>query len=109
MADHSVEQHVVFSWPKNFLGQSPSNNRAETFEVFRNTFDIPYCPLLLLNCSETRLQDPFVYCLAALATSKLTGVEMFGKGFTGKFSPETIENPNFFGGQVSVCHIPLAQ
>ena len=76
----------------------------KVFEFFRNWFDILHCPLRFLTMTiflQTYLEDPFTYCSAALAKSKLTAVELFGGRdfFTGKFSAKTIGNPDFFGGK----------
>jgi len=40
----SVERRVVMVFPKNIFPASLSE-KAELFELFRNRFDLPHCPL----------------------------------------------------------------
>ena len=85
----SVERRAVTVFAKNIFPASFRQKKSEFFESFRYRFDIPHCPMrfliLTLFFMQKYLEDPFAYCLAALATSWLTEAESFG-------------NRNFFAG-----------
>ena len=69
---HSVERRAVIVFAKHNIPASFRQKKAEIFKFFRNRFDIPHCRLLFFNFDalflQTYLEDPSVFCLAALAT-----------------------------------------